>query len=65
MERTPCIFNLRMTPYAHAQITSNTYHDWMFQHGNLLVPPRQKAGSFSLDQVIAKMIEASSGTGHW
>jgi arylsulfatase len=27
-------------------------------------PPRQKAASFSLDQVLAKMTEASSGSGH-
>ena len=75
--RVPYIFNLRMDPYEHAQITSNTYYDWMFRHVFLLVPaqayvgeflatfkefpPRQKAASFSLDQVIEKMTEASSG----
>jgi arylsulfatase len=75
--RTPYIFNLRMDPYERAQQTSNTYYDWMFRHIFLLVPaqaivaeflatfkefpPRQKAASFSLDQVIAKMTEASSG----
>jgi arylsulfatase len=75
--RTPYIFNLRMDPYEHAQITSNTYYDWMFRHIFLLVPaqayvgeflktlkefpPRQKAASFSLDQVIEKMTEASTG----
>ena len=75
--RTPYIFNLRMDPYEHAQITSNTYYDWMFRHIYLLVPaqalvgeflktfkefpPRQKAASFSLDQVIEKMTEASTG----
>ena len=75
--RTPYIFNLRMDPYEHAQITSNTFYDWMFRHIYLLVPaqafvaeflatfkefpPRQKAASFSLDQVIEKMTEASQG----
>jgi arylsulfatase A-like enzyme len=75
--RAPYIFNLRMDPYEHAQITSNTYYDWMFRHIYLLVPaqayiaeflgtfkdfpPRQKSASFSLDQVIAKMTEASTG----
>jgi hypothetical protein len=60
--RCPYIFNLRMDPYEHAQITSNTYYDWMFRHIYLLVPaqalvaeflntfkefpPRQKAASF-------------------
>jgi hypothetical protein len=28
-------------------------------------PPRQKAASFSLDQVIEKMTKASGGGGHW
>jgi arylsulfatase A-like enzyme len=75
--RAPFIFNLRIDPYERAQITSNTYYDWMFHHIYLLVPaqayigeflatfkdfpPRQKSASFSLDQVIAKMTEASRG----
>ena len=75
--RTPYIFNLRMDPYEHAQITSNTYYDWMFRHIYLLVPaqalvgeflatfkefpPRQKSASFSLEQVVEKMMEASKG----
>lgn len=74
------IFNLRMDPYERAQITSNTFYDWMFRHIFLLVPaqaivaeflatfkefpPRQKSASFSLDQVIEKMTEASSSGGH-
>ena len=73
--RCPYIFNLRTDPYEHAQITSNTYYDWMFRRIDLLVPaqaavgeflntfkefpPRQKAASFSLDEVIDKMTEAS------
>jgi arylsulfatase len=75
--RCPYIFNLRMDPYEHAQITSNTYYDWMFRHIYLLVPaqvyvaeflatfkefpPRQKSASFSLDQVVDKLSEASKG----
>jgi arylsulfatase len=78
--RVPYIFNLRTDPYEHAQITSNTYLDWMFRRVFLLVPaqalvgefletfkefpPRQKSASFSLDQVIAKMTEASASGGH-
>jgi arylsulfatase len=78
--RVPYIFNLRMDPYEHSQITSNTYYDWMFRHIFLLVPaqaivaeflatfkefpPRQKSASFSLDQVIEKMTEASASGGH-
>jgi arylsulfatase len=75
--RCPYIFNLRTDPYERAQITSNTYYDWMFRRIYLLVPaqaavgeflntfkefpPRQKAASFSLDEVIEKMQEASKG----
>ena len=60
-------------------ITSNTYYDWSLDHIFLLVPaqagvaeflktfkefpPRQKAASFSIDQVMEKMTEAASG-GH-
>jgi arylsulfatase len=66
--RVPLIFNLRRDPYERAQITSNTYYDWMLDRAYLLVPaqvyvgkflqtfreypPRQKAASFSLDQVM-------------
>jgi arylsulfatase len=69
--RMPLIFNLRRDPYERAQITSNTYYDWMIDRAYLLVPaqayvarflatfkdypPRQKAASFSLDQVLEKL----------
>jgi arylsulfatase len=69
--RLPLVFNLRTDPYEHAQITSNTYYDWLFRHAFVLVPsqdivgqflatlkefpPRQKAASFSLDQVLEKL----------
>jgi hypothetical protein len=69
--RIPLIFNLRRDPYEHAQITSNTYYDWLLDRAYLLVPaqnyvgnflttfqafpPRQKAASFSLDQVMEKL----------
>ena len=69
--RVPFIFNLRRDPYERATITSNTYYDWMLDRAYLLVPaqayvarfmetfkefpPRQKAASFSLDEVMAKM----------
>jgi hypothetical protein len=65
------IFNLRRDPYERAEITSNTYYDWMLDRAYLLVPaqqyvgkflstfqefpPRQKAASFSLDQVMEKL----------
>ena len=69
--RVPLIFNLRRDPYERAQITSNTYYDWLIDRAYLLVPaqayvggflstfrdypPRQKAASFSLDQVMEQL----------
>jgi len=69
--RVPLIENLRRDPYERATITSNTYFDWLLDHAYLLVPaqtyvarflatfkefpPRQKAASFSLDQVMEKL----------
>jgi len=71
--RVPKIFNLRTDPYEHADVTSNSYYDWLLDHAFLLVPaqqlvgkflstfrefpPRQKASSFSVDQVMAKLTE--------
>jgi len=71
--RVPLIFNLRRDPYERASITSNTYYDWMLDRAFLLVPaqayvgnflktfkefpPRQKPASFSLEQVIDKMMQ--------
>jgi arylsulfatase A-like enzyme len=70
--RVPLIFNLRRDPYERASITSNTYFDWLLDRAFLLVPsqtfvgnflatfkdypPRMKAASFSLDQVMEKMM---------
>ncbi|MEE8446531.1 MAG: arylsulfatase [Gemmatimonadota bacterium] len=69
--RIPLIENLRRDPYERAEITSNTYFDWLIDRAYLLVPaqgyvgsflatfqeypPRQKAASFSLDQVMEKL----------
>jgi arylsulfatase len=73
--RIPLIENLRRDPYERAMITSNTYHDWQLDRVFLLVPaqtyvgrflatfkefpPRQKAASFSLDQVMQKLTAPS------
>jgi arylsulfatase A-like enzyme len=75
--RVPLIFNLRRDPYERAQLTSNTYYDWLLDRAYLLVPaqtyvgqflstfqkypPRQKAASFSLDQVMEKL-QSSGGS---
>ena len=40
--RAPKMYNLRMDPYERADITSNTYNDWIFK---LLVPGRAGAGA--------------------
>ncbi|WP_269151904.1 sulfatase-like hydrolase/transferase [Paraburkholderia sacchari] len=77
--RAPKIFNLRTDPYERADIISNTYYDWLPDHAFILVPaqagvaeflesfreypPRQKAASFGVDQVIEKMTDAAGG-GH-
>jgi len=71
--RLPKLFNLRTDPYERADITSNTYWDWMFDHIPLLLaaqplvaqfistfeefPPRQKAASFTVDQVMEKIMD--------
>jgi arylsulfatase A-like enzyme len=76
--RVPLIFNLRRDPYERAQKTSNTYYDWLIDRAYLLVPaqayvarfletfrefpPRQKAASFSLDQVMEKLSEGAGPT---
>ena len=76
--RVPLIFNLRRDPYERSQITSNTYFDWMIDRAYLLVPaqtyvgrfletfkefpPRQKAASFSLDQVMEQLSEGAGPT---
>ncbi|MCA9038048.1 MAG: arylsulfatase, partial [Planctomycetaceae bacterium] len=72
--RLPKIFNLRTDPFERADITSNTYYDWLLDHAFLLVPaqdyvgkflmtfkefpPRQKAASFNLDEVMQKLSES-------
>ena len=61
-------------PYERADITSNTYYDWLIDHVFLLVPAqdyvgkflmtfkeypqRQKAASFNLDEVMEKLKES-------
>jgi arylsulfatase len=75
--RLPKMFNLRTDPYERADITSNTYYDWLFDHAFLVVPAqayvseflatfkeypqRQKAASFNLDEVL-KNLQESGGS---
>ena len=67
----PKIFNLRTDPYERADVTSNTYYDWILDHAWVAVPmqafvfemiqsfaefpPRQKPATFSLEDVLAEL----------
>jgi arylsulfatase len=71
--RVPKLFNLRTDPFERADITSNTYYDWLMDHVFLMVPaqaivgqflatfqefpPRMKAASFTVDQVMEKLTQ--------
>lgn len=62
---------MRSDPYERADITSNTYYDWFLSQPYLIFaaqtgvgkflatfkeyPPRQRAASFSVDQIIEQM----------
>jgi arylsulfatase A-like enzyme len=77
--RVPKLFNLRTDPFERADVTSNSYYDWLLSNAYLVLaasavvtqflqtfedfPPRQKAPSFSIDQVVEKL-EASLSAGH-
>jgi arylsulfatase len=69
--RLPKLFNLRTDPFERADITSNTYWDWLLTSGIIVLaasavvgqfletfkefPPRQRAASFTIDQAVAKL----------
>ena len=69
--RAPKLFNLRTDPYERADITSNTYFDWMLDRVFLFVPAqsfvaqmlqtlvefpvRQEPAAFNLDRVMEKL----------
>jgi arylsulfatase len=69
--RVPKLFNLRTDPFERADITSNTYYDWMIRRTYLLLyasaittqflesfrefPPRQRPATFSIDQAVEKL----------
>ncbi len=44
--RTPKLFNLKTDPYERADVTSNTYWDWMFDHIFLFLPAQRFVGAF-------------------
>jgi arylsulfatase len=76
--RVPKLFNLRTDPFERADITSNTYYQWLMESCYLILagttvvgellqsfrefPPRQKAATFTIDQAMEKL-EAALTTG--
>jgi arylsulfatase A-like enzyme len=74
--RLPKMFDLRADPYEQADITSNTYYDWILRHAFLVIPaqqyagkfletfkefpPRQRPASFNLDEVMRRLSEATN-----
>jgi arylsulfatase A-like enzyme len=77
--RLPKLFNLRTDPFERADITSNSYYDWILDNDYIILaattitaqflatftefPPRQRAATFTIDQAVEKM-EAVLTTGH-
>ena len=69
--RVPKLFNLRTDPFERADITSNTYYDWMIRRAFLVFyasvivtqylesfkefPPRHPPASFTIDHAVAKL----------
>jgi arylsulfatase A-like enzyme len=69
--RLPKLYDLHADPYEKADVTSNTYYDWMLSKGYILVgaqeltgefletfkefPPAQRPGSFTIDQAMEKL----------
>ena len=76
--RLPKLFNLRTDPFERADHEALGYQKWRLDRAFVLVPaqsfvanwlssfeefpPRQKPGSFSLDQVMEKLTETPSGS---
>jgi len=78
--RMPKLFNLRRDPFERADVSSNTYWDWVLSHAYAIYamqavigeqiqsfkdfPPRQKPASFNLDSVLDKLKDAGGGYNH-
>ena len=76
--RLPKLFNLRSDPFETADHEAMDYERWRIEHVFLLVPaqqyvarflgtfrefpPRQKAGSFGIDQVLERLLAPPSGS---
>ena len=71
--RVPKLFNLRTDPFEHADITSNTYWDWLMRRDFLVFygsaiatqfletfkefPPRHHRRASRIDQAVEKLHE--------
>ncbi|MGE0649283.1 MAG: arylsulfatase [Alphaproteobacteria bacterium] len=71
--RVPKFFDLRADPFERADITSNTYWDWMMDHAYIAYgaqagvakylesfkafPPSQRPASFTIDQAMEKLMQ--------
>jgi arylsulfatase len=69
--RVPKFFDLHADPFERADITSNTYYDWLIDHAYIAYgaqaltaqfletfkefPPAQRPGSFTIDQAMEKL----------
>ena len=77
--RVPKLFDLRSDPYERADVTSNTYYDWLIDRVYLLTPaqvyvgdflstfkdypPAQRAASFSIDQITDSLMQQLNNAG--
>jgi arylsulfatase len=75
--RLPKLYNLRTDPYEFADVTSNSYYDWMIHSGFMALsaqavvakfmetfkefPPVQKPNTFTVEDAHAKISEAPGG----
>ena len=75
--RFPKLFDLRADPFEKAQTDAGDYAKWRVERAFMLVPaqayvaqhlrsyveypPRQRPGTFALDQVLAKLQEGPAG----
>jgi arylsulfatase len=78
--RLPKLFDLQADPYERADITSNTYYDWLISQPYLLFaaqqqvakflstfkeyPPSQRPSSFTVDQIIEKLQRSLEAQSH-
>jgi len=74
------LFNLRTDPYEFADVTSNTYWDWILNNNFFILaanvavarfvetfkefPSVQRPNTFTITDALEKMTEAASGANH-